>query len=148
MATAALFLMACPMRNFYVDDIIDVMNSNDHGDLDNPVDRAGLLVRRLGEGDFLRNELSNFRNAVKGKRIFSFYETGKTQTLTNTSGNPQRNGVAVMAASANAVLLDWENEEAIPADKDHSNIVKFSARSDDTYEDIVFWLREVLKDCG
>jgi hypothetical protein len=145
-ATTALFLMACPMRNFYVDDIIGLMNSND-GELDKPVDRASLLVRRLGDGDFFRNELSNFRNAVKGKRIFSFYEIGKTQTLTSTSGNPRRNGVAVMAASANAVLLDWENEEAIPADKDHSNIIKFSTRSDDTYEDIVFRLREVLKDC-
>jgi len=133
------------MRSFHVDDMLNTMDLNDANQEE--VDRARLLVHRLGKGDFLLNELSGFQEAAKCKQVFSFYESGKTQALTKTSGRPQRDGDSLMAASASSVLLGWENEEGIRADKDHSNIVKFSTRSDDTYEDIVCRIREVLKDC-
>jgi hypothetical protein len=43
-----------------------------------------------------------------------------------------------MAAGPNSVILGLPGdiEEVIPADKDHSDIVKFASRSDETYEDI------------
>lgn len=43
-----------------------------------------------------------------------------------------------MAATPNSVILGLPSdmEEVIQADKDHSDIVKFAMRSDETYEDI------------
>ncbi len=53
-----------------------------------------------------------------------------------------------MAAAPNSVILGLPGdiEEVIPADKDHSNIVKFASRSDETYEDIVCRIRQLLAD--
>jgi hypothetical protein len=134
------------MRNFYVADILDAMlTENPESDRSG---RAGLLVRRLGEGDFFRNDLSTFRSVVKGKKIFSFYETEMTSVLTKNSGQVRRDGQGVMAAAPNSVVLGWDDEEAIPADKDHSDIVKFELRSDQTYQDIKHRIEKVLLELG
>jgi hypothetical protein len=44
-------------------------------------DKAEALVRRLGDGDF-RNELSSFPDVIKGKKVYTFSETRRTQTVT------------------------------------------------------------------
>lgn len=140
--------MACPFRGFHVADVRSVLRSgqqpnNDDWSYDN-VDR---LLQSLGNGDFLRTELSNFENAVKSRkiRLFTFYEMGRTASLTSSSGKPRRDGEPVLSAPPNSVILDYE-EEVIPAtDKDHSNIVKLSFQSDQTYKDIVYRIGGALE---
>ena len=137
--------MACPMRGFHVDDVLSVVRAEQleiEGDITQ--DKVQQLLHRLGSGDFFQNELSAFSKAVKGKRIFSFYEMDQTQTLTNHSGLPRRDGDSVKVARHNSVILGIPEEEAIPADKDHSNIVKFATRGDQTYQDIKCRIEQAL----
>jgi hypothetical protein len=142
--------MACPIRGFYNPDILLAMDLSNITPTEGDRDRARLLIQRLGEGDFLHNELSNFIKAFRGKNIsvFSFYETLKTPTVTYTSGNVRRNGEAVMVAPRNSVILDWANEREVPTEKDHSNIVKFSTSTDETYTQIMWRVRKVLNKLG
>ena len=53
-----------------------------------------------------------------------------------------------MAASANSVILGLPSdiEEVILTDKDHSDIVKFAFRSDDSYENIKCRIDRLLSD--
>lgn len=55
-----------------------------------------------------------------------------------------------MAAVPNSVILGLpgDTEEVISADKDHSDIVKFALRSDQTYEDIVCRIQKLLVTIG
>ncbi|OXV05531.1 hypothetical protein Egran_06701 [Elaphomyces granulatus] len=135
-ATIALFLFACPTRGFHAQDILDAMRAEQQAAGEDPIadDKAEALVRRLGDGDF-RNELSSFPDVIKGKKVYTFSETRRTQTVTR---KVRRDGDAVMAAGPNSVILGLPGdiEEVIPADKDHSDIVKFASRGDETYEDI------------
>ncbi|KAN0066705.1 hypothetical protein V8E54_015175 [Elaphomyces granulatus] len=138
-ATIALFLFACPTRGFHVQDILDAMRAEQQAAGEDPIadDKAEALVRRLGDGDF-RNELSSFPDVIKGKKVYTFSETRRTQTVTRKTGQVRRDGDTVMAAGPNSVILGLPGdiEEVIPADKDHSDIVKFASRGDETYEDI------------
>jgi len=138
-ATIALFLFACPTRGFHAQDILDAMRAEQQAAGEDPIadDKAEALVRRLGDGDF-RNELSSFPDVIKGKKVYTFSETRRTQTVTRKTGQVRRDGDAVMAAGPNSVILGLPGdiEEVIPADKDHSDIVKFASRGDETYEDI------------
>jgi hypothetical protein len=149
--------MACPMRGFHVDDILDAIHNKQQQQQrfdstathDTVQDKAEQLVRRLGEGDF-RSELSAFPDAVRSKKIFTFTELRRTQAVTQNSGRVKRDGDAVMAAVPNSVILGLpgDHEEVIPADKDHSSIVKFDSRSDETYEDVVCRMQQILSGLG
>ena len=164
-ATRALFLFACPMRGFHVQDILDTMREDASEDtIPAWDDKAEALVRRLGEGNF-RNELSSLLNAIRGMKVFTFSEMRWTQTVTRKvgklanyhlrgargltelqTGQVRRDGDAVMAAVPNSVILGLrvDNEEVIHADKDHSNIVKFASRGDETYEDIMYRIQALV----
>lgn len=78
--------------------------------------------------------------------MFSFYELGKTKELTSDGGVIQRAGKDVMAADLNKALLDVNGEEPVPSDKDHSAIVKFGKKGDETYQDIKCRIDRVLED--
>ncbi|KAE8440465.1 hypothetical protein EG329_007585, partial [Mollisiaceae sp. DMI_Dod_QoI] len=138
-ATKALFLFACPSRGFHVQDILNTMSAELEAAGKEPIsdDKAAALVRRLGEGDF-RSELASYPDVVLHKKVYSFVETRKTETVTRQSGQVRRDGNPVMAAGPNSVILGLPNatEEVIPTDKDHSDIVKFASRGDPTYEDV------------
>lgn len=133
------------MRGFHVDDILSVIHA-DQPDVDITQDKVQQLLHRLGDGDFFHSELSTFPNAVAGKKVFTFYEMDRTQTLTTNSGELRRDGDSVRAAPPNLVILGFPEEDAVPADKDHSNIVKFAFRSDETYQDIVCRIQQVLSE--
>ena len=62
------------------------------------------------------------------------------------TGQVRRDGDPVTAAGRNSVILGLPGdiEEAIPADKNHSDIVKFASRGDQTYEDIKYRIRELV----
>ncbi len=80
-ATVGLFLFACPTRGFHVEDILEAVRAEQPDDDPNADDKAEALVRRLGEGSF-RNELSAFPDAIRGKKVYTFAETRRTQTVT------------------------------------------------------------------
>lgn len=137
--------MACPMRGFHVDDILGAIRA-EQPELDIAQDKVQQLLHRLGDGDFFHSELLTFPNAVAGKKVFTFYEMDRTQTLTMNSGQPRRDGDSVRAAPPNLVILGFPEEDAVPAGKDHSSIVKFAFRSDETYQDIVCRIQQVLSE--
>jgi hypothetical protein len=82
-ATKALFLFACPSSGFHVQDILNTMSAELEAAGKDPIsdDKAAALVRRLGEGNF-RNELASYPDVVLNKKVYSFVETRKTETVT------------------------------------------------------------------
>lgn len=124
-------------------------SSLSNSDLDSDIesvlfaDKAEQLVRRLGEGDF-RNELADFPDVVRDKKIYTFAELLPTQEATYNAGQVRRDGDAVIAARQNSVILGLREEEVIFVNKNHSDIVKFALRTDQTYVDIVNRIKTVL----
>lgn len=53
-----------------------------------------------------------------------------------------------MAAKQNPVVFGLPGDEEIFADKDHSDIVKFASKTDQTYVDIVARIKMVLEEVG
>jgi hypothetical protein len=78
-----VFLFACPTRGFHVQDILDAMRAEQQAAGEDPIadDKAEGLVRRLGDGDFW-DELSSFPDVIRGKKVYSFWEMQRTQTVT------------------------------------------------------------------
>lgn len=78
-----MFLFACPTRGFHVQDILDAMRAEQQATGEDPIadDKAEAVVRRLGDGDFW-DELSSFADVITGKKVYSFWEMQRTQTVT------------------------------------------------------------------
>jgi len=170
-ATIGLFLFASPTRGFFVQDILDSMESARQvtdQTITNDEDKAQQLVRALGDGDF-RGDLASFPDVVSGKRVFTFVEQQRTQTLTkkvisyistisevglsanaDKTGRIRRDGELTIAAAPNSVILGLPSdvEEVIGADKDHSDIVKFDMRSDETYQNVKVRIQSLVEVLG
>jgi hypothetical protein len=73
-------------------------------------------------------------------------------TLTEgQTGKVRRDGELVMAAAPNSVILGLPSdvEEVINADdKDHSDIVKFERRSDETYQNVKVRIQDLVSGQG
>ncbi|KAK3365573.1 hypothetical protein B0T24DRAFT_393081 [Lasiosphaeria ovina] len=138
-AAVGLFLLACPLRGFHVQDILDAMEADQQETEQDCItdNKAKALVQRLGEGNF-RNELDSLPDILKGKRVYTFVEQRQTRMVVKGKVILRRDGELVMAAGPHTVILGLgsDMEEVISADKDHSSIVKFDLRSDETYQNI------------
>lgn len=156
-STIGLFLFACPLRGFHVQDILDAMEADWQATGQGPItgDKAKALVQRLGEGNF-RNELDSLPDILRGKKVYTFVEQRQTPMvmrgvsccpvlvlvgiilMMRQTGTLRRDGEPVMAAGPHSVILGLgsDMEEVIGANKDHSSIVKFDMRSDETYQKV------------
>lgn len=138
-ATHGLFLFAVPFRGFYTKDLMDV---------EFPTDEENEFLSKLGSGDFLGNELYGFPDVVREIPTFTYLEKLETHGLImDASGRPARRGHLRMAANPEEVSLGLpsEVERLIPVHRDHSDIVKFTSRSDEAYKHVRLHLIGLLQ---
>jgi hypothetical protein len=132
--------------------------------------RMGLLQQIERESDLLKYQLVDFKNLIGDRKIVSFYETLQTKRLqlviisiagskTSTANfvlkHPVtkswgRTGDYLTAVDSGSALLDLPDrvENKIPVNADHSHIVKFVHRKDNTYTTVIKYLKEFDREAG
>ncbi|KAF8246653.1 hypothetical protein K440DRAFT_683829 [Wilcoxina mikolae CBS 423.85] len=137
-STRAIFFFGTPHQGLEVNELLSMVEDVSQG---KKTSRSE-LVKQLREGsDFLdtqRDDITNLWGPTSNIQIFSFYETKKTPTVRkSTSGSWTRDGGEVGMVKRNSAQLFWQFEHRIPVAKNHTNIVKFAAMMDNTYQTVV-----------
>lgn len=70
-----MLLFGIPHKGLLVNDIEKMLAGQDN----HP--RSALLQQIGGKSDLLENQLVDFKNLVRDRKIVSFYETGQTRQL-------------------------------------------------------------------
>ncbi|KAF2647177.1 hypothetical protein K491DRAFT_772574 [Lophiostoma macrostomum CBS 122681] len=143
-ATYGMLLFGIPHKGLLVDDIQKMLAGQDN----HP--RSMLLQQIRSKSDLLANQLVDFKNLIRDRKIASFYETGQTRQLEfdRESKRWKRTGDFVTAVDADSALLQLPEhmEEKIPLDADHSMIVKFDTRNTRGYTSARDKLRQFEQD--
>ncbi|KAF2814949.1 uncharacterized protein BDZ99DRAFT_434927 [Mytilinidion resinicola] len=130
-ATYGMLLFGIPHKGLVVDDMQQMLAGQDK----HP--RGKLLEQIRINSDLLAQQLADFKNLIRDRKVVSFYETGQTRQLEfdDESKCWKRTGGFVMAVDTNSTLLQLPDskEDKIPLDADHSMIVKFDAKGDRGY---------------
>ncbi|RGP78881.1 ankyrin repeat-containing [Fusarium longipes] len=130
-ATYGMLLFAIPHKGLVVSDIQNMVTAG------GTHPRSALLDQIKVKSDLLANQLVDFKNLIRDRKIVSFYETGQTRQLEfNTQAKRwERTGSFVTAVDTDSALLQLPDsmEEKIPLGTDHSMIVKFDARQSPGY---------------
>ncbi|KAK6346360.1 hypothetical protein TWF730_010686 [Orbilia blumenaviensis] len=141
-----IFLFGVPFRGIHLDDVASVLEdeyeSGDQGlrvvqDIINETDRHTTLTDRF------KYEIK--RMAIN---ICTFYETDKTREFIKGGDNrgPGRYGEYVTVVDRNSAELGISGfEEVLPADGDHSTIVKLKSMQDTTYRTIHNRIMDTLR---
>ncbi|UKZ61236.1 uncharacterized protein TrAtP1_002504 [Trichoderma atroviride] len=139
-ATYGMLLFGIPHKGLLVNDIEKMLAGQDN----HP--RSALLQQIGGKSDLLENQLADFKNLVRDRKIVSFYETGQTRQLRFDSGSQrwERTGDFITKLDKDSALLQLPDvmEDKIPLNADHSMMVKFSNRSEEGYTSALRKLRQ------
>ncbi|PGH08105.1 hypothetical protein AJ79_06105 [Helicocarpus griseus UAMH5409] len=143
-STYGILFFAIPHKGLVIDDIRKMLPKDDNRsprNLDYQLDSRSRL---------LSSQLFEFRNAIRDRKIVSYYEEKKTPRLvrnkkSKTSGRTGKGEIAVDANSAILHLPD-HMEPKIPIERDHSNIVKFDSKSDSGYSSAIGYLKQFERD--
>ncbi|KAI5820655.1 hypothetical protein BZA77DRAFT_226720, partial [Pyronema omphalodes] len=139
-ATVAIIFFGVPHKGLVVTDIRRMLKE------EHP--RQELLNQITTKSQLLADQLADFKNIVEDRRIVSFYERQQTAhlkqdptTLKWKRGEDQFS----TAVDEESALLQFPDrmETKIPVDADHSNMVKFDSKSNQTYSSVVGYLRNV-----
>ncbi|KAK4068242.1 uncharacterized protein Triagg1_7485 [Trichoderma aggressivum f. europaeum] len=130
-ATYGMLLFGIPHKGLVVDDIEQMLAGRDN----HP--RSSLLQQIRLKSDLLENQLTDFKNLVRDRKIVSFYETRQTRQLQFDSDSQrwERTGDFITKVDNDSALLQLPDfmEDKIPLDSDHSMMVKFGNRNDTGY---------------
>ncbi|KAF2802307.1 WD40 repeat-like protein [Mytilinidion resinicola] len=126
-----MLLFGIPHKGLVVDDIQKMLAGQDK----HP--RGALLEQIRSKSSLLADQLVDFKNLIRDRKVVSFYETGQTRQLEWDSESKcwKRTGSFVTAVDTDSALLQLPDsiEDKIPLDADHSMIVKFDAKWDRGY---------------
>jgi alpha-beta hydrolase superfamily lysophospholipase len=143
-ATYGMLLFGIPHKGLIIDDIQKMLA----GESNHP--RQGLLQEIKSKSDLLANQLVDFKNLIRDRKVVSFYETGQTRQLEfdSESRRWRRTGDFVTAVDTDSALLQLPDsmEDKIPLDADHSMIVKFDSRNSHGYTSARNKLRQFEQD--
>ncbi|OPB46100.1 kinesin [Trichoderma guizhouense] len=130
-ATYGMLLFGIPHRGLVVNDIEKMLAGRDN----HP--RSALLQQIRVKSDLLENQLTDFKNLVRDRKVVSFYETRQTRQLQfdGDSQRWERTGDFITKVDNDSALLQLPDfmEDKIPLDSDHSMMVKFGNRNDTGY---------------
>ncbi|KAL6821948.1 hypothetical protein J3E69DRAFT_339611 [Trichoderma sp. SZMC 28015] len=130
-ATYGMLLFGIPHKGLVVDDIEKMLAGRDN----HP--RSALLQQIKVKSDLLENQLTDFKNLVRDRKVVSFYETRQTRQLQFDSNSQrwERTGDFITKVDNDSALLQLPDfmEDKIPLDSDHSMMVKFGNRNDTGY---------------
>ncbi|RPB13466.1 hypothetical protein P167DRAFT_115662 [Morchella conica CCBAS932] len=138
-STYATIFFGTPHRGLVVDDIRASLEeeSSRHALLDSIEKGAGLLEA----------ELSRFIDYCSDIRIVNFYETGQTRKLVrDANGKLSRSGDYFTAVESQSAVLQLPRKiaESLPAEGDHSTMVKFSNKTtSNSYTSVLKHLRNL-----
>ncbi|KAL7912616.1 hypothetical protein GGI35DRAFT_440713 [Trichoderma velutinum] len=139
-ATYGMLLFGIPHKGLVVDDIEKMLASQDN----HP--RGALLQQIKVKSELLENQLVDFKNLVRDRKIVSFYETGQTRQLQFDSDSQrwERTGDFITKVDNDSALLQLPDsmEDKIPLHSDHSMMVKFGNRNDIGYTSALHKLQE------
>ncbi|KAL7931190.1 hypothetical protein V8C35DRAFT_323889 [Trichoderma chlorosporum] len=145
-ATYGMLLFGIPHKGLLVNDIEKMLAGQDN----HP--RSALLQQIGGKSDLLENQLADFKNLVRDRKIVSFYETGQTRQLQFDSSSQrwERTGDFITKLDKDSALLQLPDlmEEKIPLHSDHSMMVKFDNRSDEGYASAMYKLQQFEKEAS
>ncbi|KAL5085051.1 hypothetical protein Trisim1_010951 [Trichoderma cf. simile WF8] len=130
-ATYGMLLFGIPHKGLVVNDIEKMLAGQDN----HP--RSALLQQIRVKSDLLENQLTDFKNLVRDRKVVSFYETRQTRQLQFDSDSQrwERTGDFITKVDNDSALLQLPDfmEDKIPLDSDHSMMVKFGNRNDTGY---------------
>ncbi|KAM6483909.1 hypothetical protein HDV62DRAFT_389029 [Trichoderma sp. SZMC 28011] len=130
-ATYGMLLFGIPHKGLVVNDIEKMLAGRDN----HP--RSALLQQIRVKSDLLENQLADFKNLVRDRKVVSFYETRQTRQLQFDSDSQrwERTGDFITKVDNDSALLQLPDfmEDKIPLDSDHSMMVKFGNRNDTGY---------------
>ncbi|KAK0761662.1 hypothetical protein N5P37_005644, partial [Trichoderma harzianum] len=139
-ATYGILFFGTPHKGLVVNDIEKMLASQDN----HP--RSALLQQIRVKSDLLENQLADFKNLVRDRKIVSFYETGQTRQLQFDSDSQrwERTGDFITKVDNDSALLQLPDfmEDKIPLDSDHSMMVKFDNRNDIGYTSALHKLQQ------
>jgi len=141
-STHAVMFFATPHRGLIADDILKVLNPK------TDADRIRLVRSIDANSEALTEELRRFINGFREIKIVSFYEQQKTKRLVqDENGMIKRSGEFYTMLQNESALLQLPDsmEEKHPVNADHSDIVKFDTRANDTYGHVSSYLRCYLE---
>ncbi|KAK0761676.1 hypothetical protein N5P37_005658, partial [Trichoderma harzianum] len=145
-ATYGMLLFGIPHKGLLVNDIEKMLAGQDN----HP--RSALLQQIGGKSDLLENQLADFKNLVRDRKIVSFYETGQTRQLQFDSSSQrwERTGDFITKLDKDSALLQLPDatEDKLPLNSDHSMMVKFSNRSDEGYASAMHKLQQFEKEAS
>ncbi|KAF8535670.1 hypothetical protein BDD12DRAFT_983186 [Trichophaea hybrida] len=138
-STRGLFFFGTPHRGLQTAEIEAMVDDMTH----EPESSRSRLVKHLqANSELLETQKEDLSDILDGRKIFSFYETTKTPTIQKSvSGKFERSGPEKMMVQQISALLYLPNEERIPVQQNHSNMVKFVSRHDPTYKTLIRCLR-------
>ncbi|KAF2655155.1 hypothetical protein K491DRAFT_693174 [Lophiostoma macrostomum CBS 122681] len=143
-ATYGMLLFGIPHKGLLVDDIQKMLAGQEN----HP--RSTLLQQITSKSDLLANQLVDFKNLIRDRKVVSFYETGQSRQLefNHDTKRWKRTGDFITAVDADSALLHLPDhvEEKIPLETDHSMIVKFDARNTRGYTSARDKLRQYEQD--
>ncbi|CAG8221592.1 unnamed protein product [Penicillium salamii] len=143
-ATYGMILFAIPHKGLVMDDIQRMLA----GDQSHP--RGQLLQQISSKSDILINQLADFKNLIRDRKVVSFYETDQTRQLVldPESGRWKRTGDFVTTVGADSALLQLPDhiEDKVPLHADHSMVVKFDSRNAAGYRTALDKLQQFSKE--
>ncbi|KAI9162719.1 putative sterigmatocystin biosynthesis P450 monooxygenase stcS [Paramyrothecium foliicola] len=136
-----MMFFATPHRGLLVDDIQAMV-------CEDPTNPRAALVQELGyESQRLRDQISDFKNLIRGRQIVNFIEMHQTRRLIRDPGGSESwsgSGDFITALQPESALLDLPDHEGVKvrADADHSSIVKLDTSYHSTYRHAIKYLKE------
>ncbi|KAL4736259.1 hypothetical protein BDV11DRAFT_173082 [Aspergillus similis] len=118
-ATYGMILFAIPHKGLVIDDIQQMLAISGN------YSREHLLQQISHQSDVLAQQLADFKNLIRDRKVISFYETGQTKQLE---------------------FLPDHVEDKVPLHADHSMIVKYNTRNEPGYRAVLDKLQQFAKD--
>lgn len=140
-AISAMMFFGTPHRGLLIDDIQSMLGED-------PTSPRTALVEHIQYGSQrLADQLNDFKNLIRHRKIVSFIEMQQTRRLVKSSngdGSWSRSGDFITAVDPHSALLQLPDhqEVKISVDADHSAIVKFDSRVNSTYRSALKYLKE------
>ncbi|KAL3428598.1 hypothetical protein BDV09DRAFT_201434 [Aspergillus tetrazonus] len=141
-ATYGMILFAIPYKGLVIDDIQQMLSKGENKS------RQQLLQQISEKSDLLVNQLADFKNLIRDRKVVSFYETGQTRQLDSESQRWRRTGDFILTVNADSALLQLPDhvEDKVPLSADHSMIIKFDTRDAAGYRTALDRLRQFVED--
>ncbi|KAH0538021.1 hypothetical protein FGG08_005382 [Glutinoglossum americanum] len=143
-ATYGILFFGTPHKGLMVDDIKSMLAA----DADHP--RNALLEQINLKSDLLIDQLADFKNLIRDRKIVSFYETEQTRRLKWDPKDQSwsRGGDYITAVDTDSAILQLPDlmEIKIPLHANHSQMVKFDSRGSQAYKSALQYLRQYERD--